>query len=67
MAREELQIIGFNLILLEENSMWNKIFLILACVNYVGPNLFLLYINDICNISLDIKCILYADYTSILC
>ena len=31
------------------------------------PKLFHLYFNDICNVSLDIKYILYADDTSILC
>ena len=33
----------------------------------LGPKLFLLYINDICNVSSIIKYILYADDTSILC
>ena len=32
----------------------------------LGPKLFLLYINDICNVSSDIKYIPYADDTSIL-
>ena len=33
----------------------------------LGPRLLLLYINDICNVSSDIKYILYANNTSILC
>ena len=33
----------------------------------LGPTLFLLYINDICNISEVLRCILYADDTSIFC
>ena len=32
-----------------------------------GAKLFLLYINDICNVSSDIMYILYTDDTSILC
>ena len=31
----------------------------------LGPQLFLLYINDICNVSKLIKCILFADYTNL--
>ena len=33
----------------------------------LGPKLFILYINDICNVSSHIKYILYADDTGILC
>ena len=33
----------------------------------LGQKLFLLYINDICNVSSDIKYTLYGDDTSILC
>ena len=33
----------------------------------MGPKLLPLYINDICNVSSDIKYIHYADDTSILC
>ena len=33
----------------------------------LGAKLFLLHINDICNVSSDIKYILHADNTSILC
>ena len=33
----------------------------------MGPKLFPLYINDICDVSSDIKYMLYADDTSILC
>ena len=33
----------------------------------LGPKLFLLFINDTCSVSSDIKYILYADDTSILC
>ena len=33
----------------------------------LDPKLFLLYINDICNVSSDIKYIIHADDTNILC
>ena len=33
----------------------------------MGPKLFLLYINDICNVSSDAKYILFADDTRIFC
>ena len=33
----------------------------------LGPTLFLLYINDICNVSSILKCILFADDTNFLC
>ena len=33
----------------------------------LGPKLFLLYVNDICNVSSHIKYILYADDTRLLC
>ena len=33
----------------------------------IGPKLFILYINDICNISEIIKFVLFADDTDILC
>ena len=33
----------------------------------LGPKLFILYINDLCNISTLLKCILFADDTNIFC
>ena len=33
----------------------------------LGPKLFLLYVNDLCNVSNLVKCILFADDTSLLC
>ena len=33
----------------------------------LGPKLFVLYINDICNVSSLVKCILFADDTNIFC
>ena len=33
----------------------------------LGPMLFLLYINDLCNVSKQVKCILFADDTNIFC
>ena len=33
----------------------------------LGPTLFLLYMNDICNVSTILKCILFADDTNFLC
>ena len=32
----------------------------------LGPRLFILYINDICNVSKILKCVLFADDTNIL-
>ena len=34
---------------------------------YIGPILFTIYINDICNVSCVVKCVLFADDTSIFC
>ena len=33
----------------------------------LGPILFIIYINDICNVSDVVKCVLFADDTNILC
>ena len=33
----------------------------------LGPTLFILYINDICNVSNFLKCILFADDTNVFC
>ena len=33
----------------------------------LGPKLFILYVNDICNVSNLVKCILFADDTSLFC
>ena len=33
----------------------------------LGPILFIIYINDICNVSDVVKCVLFADYTNIFC
>ena len=33
----------------------------------LGPKLFILYVNDICNVSNLVKCILLADDTSLFC
>ena len=33
----------------------------------LGPTLFILYINDICNVSNLVKFIFFADYTNVLC
>ena len=33
----------------------------------LGPKLFILYVNDLCNVSNIVKCILFADDTSLLC
>ena len=33
----------------------------------LGPTLFILYINDICNVSNLVKCILFADDTNVFC
>lgn len=33
----------------------------------LGPELFILYINDICRVSRLVKCILFADDTSVCC
>ena len=32
----------------------------------LGPILFIIYINDICNVSDDVKCVLFADDTNII-
>ena len=33
----------------------------------LGPILFIIYINDICNVSDVVKCVLFADDTNIFC
>ena len=33
----------------------------------LGPAPFILYINDICNVSYLVKCILFADDTNVFC
>ena len=33
----------------------------------LGPILFITYINDICNVSNVVKCVLFADDTNIFC
>ncbi len=33
----------------------------------LGPILFIIYINDICNVSVVVKCVLFADDTNIFC
>ena len=33
----------------------------------LGPKLFIVYVNDLCNVSNLVKCILFADDTSLFC
>ena len=33
----------------------------------LGPKLFILYVNDLCNVSNLVKCILFADDTNLSC
>ena len=36
-------------------------------VSVLGPILFIIYVNDICNVSDVVKCVLFADDTNIFC
>ena len=41
--------------------------LVLCIIIILGPKLFILYINDLCNISRLVKYILFADDTNLFC